>query len=335
MMDKLVFTCGDINGIGPEIVIKTLNKLSSLKAKSIFYFAIPENVFQKVIKLVKPAFTYEVKSDIKTIESNKFVTVIALPAARLKTGFATRESGAAAFGSLKLSFSLLKKGFADAVVTAPVSKTAIRLAGIKFPGQTELFAHWSGASDYMMMFVSDKINVALATIHVPLNSVASFISKEYLIKKLNLIKRTLNIDFGISNPKAAVLGINPHAGEGGLIGKEESKEILPAVKAANNFMSVEGPFPPDAFFASRSFVDFDITLGMYHDQVLIPFKYLNKGKGVNYTAGLPVIRTSPDHGVAYDISWKGIADNSSLLQAVKVAKKIIKNRKKYAETGKS
>jgi 4-hydroxythreonine-4-phosphate dehydrogenase len=132
-----------------------------------------------------------------------------------------------------------------------------------------------------------------------------------------------------------VLGINPHAGEGGLIGKEESKEILPAVKAANNFMSVEGPFPPDAFFASRSFVDFDITLGMYHDQVLIPFKYLNKGKGVNYTAGLPVIRTSPDHGVAYDISWKGIADNSSLLQAVKVAKKIIKNRKKYAETGKS
>jgi len=335
MMDKIVFTCGDINGIGPEIAIKTLNELVSHKTKSGFYFVIPENVFQKVIKLVKPAFSYDIISNINNSESNNFVTVIALPAAKMKTGFATRESGIAAFNSLKVSFNLLKKEFADAVVTAPVSKTAMGLVGLKYPGQTELFAHWSGTSDYMMMFVSNNINVALSTIHVPLKSVAGLIGKEYLIQKLKLIKHTLKIDFGIGNPKVAVLGLNPHAGEGGLIGKEESKDIIPAIKAANKFMSVEGPFSPDAFFASRRFIDFDLTLGMYHDQVLIPFKYLNAGRGVNYTAGLPVIRTSPDHGVAYDIGWKGIADNSSMLHALKVAKKIIKNRKKYAEKGQS
>lgn len=329
-MDKLVFTCGDINGIGPEIALKTLNRLTHHKSNSRYCLVIPGNVFREIKRLVKPVFDYDITTNINSIIPAEPVKILLLPDSKLKVGFATGESGEAAFNSLKISFSLLKKGFADAVITAPVSKTALRLAGFKYPGQTELFAQWCKVPDFLMTFISEKINVALASIHLPINSVPGSIRKKLLIQKLKLISQTLKFDLGIKNPRVAVLGLNPHAGEGGLIGREELDEILPAIKEANKFVSVEGPFSSDAFFAKRRFREFDLTFGMYHDQVLIPFKFLNAGNGVNYTAGLPVVRTSPDHGVAYDIAWKGIANDSSMLQAVRVAKRIIRNRKKYA-----
>jgi 4-hydroxythreonine-4-phosphate dehydrogenase len=248
----------------------------------------------------------------------------------MNIGKATKESGTASYNSLRSSFKLLKNGTADAVITAPVSKTSFNLAGIHFPGQTELFAHWSKTRNYIMTFLSRELNVALYTIHVPLKKVSGLMKEEVLLNKLSLLQRILKFDLGISKPKIAVLGLNPHAGESGIIGGEEIETIAPALNKLKGKINIEGPFSADAFFAKRKYKEFDLTFGIYHDQVLIPFKHINAGKGINFTAGLPVIRTSPDHGVAYDIAWKGIADESSFIQAVKYARLINRNRRKHA-----
>lgn len=329
-MDKLVFTCGDVNGIGPEIVLKALNKISNLKKNSKYYLFIPENVFHKIIEIIKPKFEYELFHEESVSYSNSKVAIILQQPVMINIGKATKESGTASYDSLRASFNLLRKGIADAVITAPVSKTAFNLAGINFPGQTELFAHWSKSQNYIMTFFSRELNVALYSIHVPLKKVSGLLKDDVLLNKLDLLKRTLKFDLGINDPKIAVLGLNPHAGENGIIGKEEIETIAPVINKIKGKSDIQGPFPPDAFFAKRRYKEFDLTFGIYHDQVLIPFKYINAGKGVNFTAGLPIIRTSPDHGVAYDIAWKGIADESSFIQAVKYARLINRNRRKHA-----
>jgi len=328
-MSRIVFTCGDINGIGPEIAIKTLNKLTSKKNRYRFILIIPKNVFQNTSKLVKPTFDYVQLDDISAeLLSTPKVFVLTLNSYSHRPGKPTKASGEASYFALQKSFRLIKDGFADAVVTAPVSKTALKMSGSKYPGQTEMFADWSGAKTFVMTFLSKSLFVGLYSIHISLKEVSKTINIKEFTDKLRVLISMLRDDLGIPKPKIAVLGMNPHSGEGGIIGTEEKNLIIPAIQQLKSGNSIQGPFSADAFFAHKKFREFDLVLGIYHDQVLIPFKYINAGRGVNYTAGLPMIRTSPDHGVAYDIAGKGIADASSMLEAYKYAKLILKNRKK-------
>ena len=322
-MNKFVFTCGDINGIGPEIVIKSLNKITK-DSKDEFIFVCPLNVFNSASKIVKPEFDYAFTSSGKKI--NKKVLILSTGSYKHKTGIPTVDSGNASFDSIKKSFELIKKRYSDAVITAPISKTAIKMAGKNFPGHTEMFAEWCNVKNFVMMFLSGRMNAAIATIHEPVKSVSRLITKELLNKKIAVIYNSLTIDLKIKSPQIAILGLNPHAGENGLIGNEEEKIIKPFIFGSRFSTSLSGPFSPDAFFAKRMYKNFDLVFGMYHDQVLSPFKLINFGSGVNYTAGLPIVRTSPDHGTAFDIAGKGVADESSLLSAFKYAKKIVRNR---------
>ena len=323
-MRKFVLTCGDINGIGPEIVIKTLNKIYPDK-NTCFCFVSPLNVFYETIQTIKPKFKFEIVKKFKE-NLNTQVQVIDIGNVRVTPGKPTKVSGETAFNSLECAFNIVLQKKADALITAPISKTAFNLAGIPFPGHTELIAKWSGSKDFLMMFLSAKMNAALLSIHSPMKKVPQLVTKERIKKSLEIISLTLRYDLNILNPEIAVLGLNPHAGENGLIGDEEERIIKPAIKTLSK--NINGPFSPDAFFAAKKYKDYDLVLGMYHDQVLIPFKMINFSSGVNYTAGLNIVRTSPDHGVAYDIAWKNRAGEKSILEAYKYARLISFNRKK-------
>jgi 4-hydroxythreonine-4-phosphate dehydrogenase len=328
-MKRIVFTCGDINGIGPEIAIKALNKVALKNKETQFILIIPENVFKKVSLLIKPLFNYQLKKDFQIIDNKSSkVLILATESFSQQIGKATVSSGQAAYLALKTSYDLLIKKIADAVVTAPVSKTALNLAGVEYPGQTEMFADWCGVKNFVMTFLSKKLRVGLYSIHIPLKEVSKSLNEKTFKSKLDTMISMLNFDLGIKNPKIAVMGLNPHAGENGIIGTEEKALIEPLIHQKKFRGIVEGPFSSDAFFANRRFENYDMVFGLYHDQVLIPFKYINSGKGVNYSAGLPIIRTSPDHGVAYDIAGKGIADEASMVEAYKYAEIILQNRKK-------
>lgn len=328
-MNKFVFTCGDINGIGPEIVIKTLNNLTCYKTLHKYFFICPLNIFKTTSLRIKPTFTYEIENK-KEPESSASVTLINPGTARQSIGKPTITSGKIAFKSLILSYDLLKQGKADAVITAPISKTAIRMAGINFSGQTEMFGKWSNTKIYAMTFLSKKMCTALFTIHHPLRDIPKLLNFKRLSNLVEVIINTLRIDLNLKEPKIALLGLNPHAGENGIIGKEEIDIISPVIQKYSRSVEIEGPFSSDAFFGSMAYKKYNMIIGMYHDQILIPFKLLNFRGGVNYTAGLPIVRTSPDHGVAYDIAGKFIADESSILEAFKFANRIVNNRKKIS-----
>jgi 4-hydroxythreonine-4-phosphate dehydrogenase len=327
-MNKFIFTCGDINGIGPEIVIKSLNKISSSLSNN-FIFICPENIFNETLKITPALFRFEIKNKLNDLKPG-IVTVLNIKKSKFERGKPTKASGKTAFKAIKLSSDLLIKQRADAVITAPISKTAIKSAGYNFPGHTEMYAGWSGVKNFVMVFTSKEMNAALITIHEPIKSVAKLISAKNIKKKAEVVINMFIHDLGIQNPKIAVLGLNPHAGEDGLIGSEEKKIIAPLINESRYSKYLSGPFSPDAFFGSGNYKNFDLVMGMYHDQVLIPFKLLSFSSGVNYTAGLPIVRTSPDHGVAYDIAGKNIADESSILEAFYLAEKIVNNRKAHA-----
>jgi len=214
------------------------------------------------------------------------------------------------------------------VITAPISKEAFHKCGIEFPGHTELFASWTNTENVVMFFHSSKLKAALLTIHIPLKTVSYSLEPALIKKKLNIIIETLKNDFQIASPKIALLGVNPHAGENGLLGSEEEEIFFPVVSEYKDI--VFGPFPADAFFGMHLYKNYNAVIGCYHDQVLIPFKMLSFADGVNFTAGLPIVRTSPDHGTAYDIAWKGIANPSSMISAAKLAINICENRNKHA-----
>ncbi len=325
-MNKFIFTCGDINGIGPEIVIKALNKIA-VNRKNKFIFICPVNVFNNNIKIIKPKFEFK----IAELNENNFVsnvTILNTGFVKQKIGYATIDSGKAAFLSIKKSFELINNKFADAIITAPISKHAVNLAGDKFPGHTEMYAKWCGVNNFVMMFLSNKMNAALATIHEPIKNIPKLLTYDLIIQKLEVIISSIKNDLNISSPKIAVLGLNPHAGENGLIGFEEKEILVPIISSKKYSKILNGPFSSDAFFANHLYKKFDLVLGMYHDQTLIPFKLINFGEGVNFTAGLPIVRTSPDHGTAFDIAGQGIANESSIIKAFYYAKKITLNRKR-------
>jgi 4-hydroxythreonine-4-phosphate dehydrogenase len=324
-MRKFLFTCGDVNGIGPEIVIKTLNAIIPSNPDHKYIFAIPSNAFNYIISLISPQFKYSSGNDLS---DPSFVSIITLPDVPLTPGKPSRESGKTAYEAILLSADLANNKDVDAVITAPISKLALNLADIHFPGHTEIYAASSHVRDFAMMFLSETMNAALATIHIPLKDVPCSITTSLLQKLIPLLYNTLKVDLNITAPRLAILGLNPHAGEDGIIGNEELNIISPAV---NNYKYLDGPFSTDAFFANHLYKDYDLTIGLYHDQVLVPFKMLNFSSGVNYTAGLPIIRTSPDHGTAFDIAYKLIADSNSMLSAYYYAERIVSNRLKHAE----
>jgi 4-hydroxythreonine-4-phosphate dehydrogenase len=325
-MKNLVLTCGDINGIGPEICIKTVNRIYGLQERKIFLIC-PENIFATTSSAIRPSFNYKIVKDINSRDTDyNSVTIIDIGKYKQKLGSPTKDSGKAAFIAIDKAYKLISSNFADAMITAPVSKTAFQMAGIKYPGQTELLARLSKSKKYLMVFLSNDFICGLTTIHEAIKNVSKRLSKQIIVQAINILEDTLETDLDMMSPKIAVLGLNPHAGENGKIGNEEILFIKPAIKSFKKNI-INGPFAPDAFFGNQLYKEYTAVLGMYHVQVLIPFKMLNFNCGVNFTAGLPIIRTSPDHGTGYDISGKGVANCQSMLEAVSWAEKIISNRR--------
>jgi 4-hydroxythreonine-4-phosphate dehydrogenase len=330
-------SCGDLNGIGIEIIIKTFadNRLLEHCTPVIFASNKAINFYRKSVPEMN--LTYSIIKDFSRI-NQKQVNLFNCweEDVQITPGQLTDTGGKYAVLSLQTAVAALKQQQINGLVTAPIHKKNTQSAEFNFTGHTPYLKSVFAADDVVMMLCAGNFRVALVTEHVPVGEVVNHITKEKIISKLKIINRTLQKDFGIDKPRIAVLGLNPHAGDEGLIGNEEETIIKPAIKEAkNNNVLVVGPFSADAFFARRHFDKFDAVLAMYHDQGLIPFKALASGEGVNYTAGLPAVRTSPDHGVAFDIAGKDKADNSSFLTAVFECIDIINQRNGYEDNRKN
>ena len=322
-------TIGDINGIGPEVTIKALrdNRLLNYLTPVIYGSAKTLSYYRKALKI--DDFNY---SHVK--EAGKFhhrkVNVVNCweEIVDIKAGEVTPEAGKASFKALQKATEDLKTGLIDAIVTAPINKNNIQSDDFKFAGHTEYFTENFEAEDSLMFMTTQDIKIGVVTGHIPLKDVSKALTKNLLARKLRIMEQSLKADFGINKPKIAVLGLNPHAGEGGLLGKEDNEVIAPVIKELKNKGSlIYGPFPSDGFFGTGDYKKFDGIMAMYHDQGLIPFKTLAFENGVNYTAGLSIIRTSPDHGTAYNIAGKNQAQESSMREAIYLARDIYKNRK--------
>ncbi len=330
-------SCGDLNGIGIELIIKTFSDNRILDHCTPVIFASNKviNFYRKSIPEIN--LNYSSTREYNRINPkqvnlfNCWEEDVAVTPGQL-----TDTGGKYAVLSLQTAVAALKQKHIDGLVTAPVHKKNIQSPEFNFTGHTPYLKQMFGANDVVMMLCAGDFRVALVTEHVPVGEIAKQITREKIVSKLSLIHQSLQKDFGIDKPRIAVLGLNPHAGDEGLIGNEEETIIKPAIKdAKNSNMLVVGPYSADAFFARRSFERFDAVLAMYHDQGLIPFKTLATGEGVNFTAGLPVVRTSPDHGVAFDIAGKDKADTSSFLTAIFECIDIINRRNGYLENRKN
>jgi len=324
---RIAISSGDINGIGPEIILKTLaNESLEHLTPVILSSAGVINFYLKNLS-IDISFHHARSVDdladgqINVLESYDKESPKVVP------GAFTKDSGKCAMIAVERGIELCKSNEADALVTAPISKEAVNLAGYSIPGHTEFLAKHTNTSNFMMMLVNDGLRVGLASVHVPLAEVPKHISKQKLLECISVMDASLKRDFNIAEPKIALLGLNPHAGDGGVIGMEEINIITPTIEQAKqNDYRISGPYPADGFFGNRKYKDYDGILAMYHDQGLIPFKTLSFGAGVNFTAGLPIIRTSPDHGTAFDIAGQNKANPSSFTQAFVLAVELAKNR---------
>lgn len=329
---RLGITLGDVNGIGPEVVIKMLadSRISELFTPVVYGSA---KVLAHYKKLSEGAETFQYTAIKNAGEARpKRVNLITCidDEIKLAPGTSSPEAGKAAVEMLRAAAADLKAGLIDAVVTAPINKENVQADDFRFTGHTEFFAAEFDGQPLMMM-CSELLKVGLVTIHIPVAEVSMEISAEKIIAMLERLRHSLIADFGIVEPKIAVLALNPHAGDGGLLGEEEEKVIRPAIaEAYKKKVLAFGPFPADGFFAAAGYEKYDAVLAMYHDQGLVPFKTLTPD-GVNFTAGLSVVRTSPDHGVAYDIAGQDKADPASMRQAVYMAIDILRCRRAYAE----
>lgn len=325
------FSSGDVNGIGIEIIIKTLgdNRILDICTPVVFSNNKLINFYRKSlpdINLNSAIVKDSTKINPKQVNVyNCWEEDIAVT-----PGVQNELGGKYAIMSLTMAAEALKSGKIDGLVTAPIHKKNIQSANFNFTGHTPYFKSLFGVQDVAMFMIAENMKVGLLTEHVAVKDIAQFITREAILSKLHIINNSLKKDFLVPKPKIAVLALNPHGGDDGLIGKEDQEIIKPAVKEARQRdIFCFGPYPADAFFARGQHEKFDAVLAMYHDQGLIPFKSLAKGEGVNFTAGFNAIRTSPDHGVAFDIAGKGIADESSLRQALYKCIDIIDNRAEY------
>ncbi len=329
-------SCGDINGIGLEIIIKSLanNEILNLCTPVIFANNKAINFYRK--NIADANLSINNTKDFSKLNP-KQINVFTCwdEEGNITPGVVNETGGKYAYLSLKQATESLKVGHIHALVTAPIHKKNIQSNDFKHSGHTPYFKEVFAAKDVVMLMCADNLKVGLVTEHIPVAEVAKAISKETIISKLQIMNKCLQQDFGIDKPRIAVLGLNPHAGDESLIGKEEETIIKPAVVAAKQSMMVFGPYSSDAFFARGSYEKFDAVLAMYHDQGLIPFKSLAIGEGVNYTAGLSAVRTSPDHGTAFDIAGKGIAHHESFLAAIFMAIDVVRQRNGFARDRKN
>ncbi len=326
MTPKLVFSIGDINGIGPEVILKSL--LNHNYAHFVPIIISPFEVAGYYSDTLQISLDFNYCRNFEDISLGKInVFWDDTFTGDIEPGALTASSGAVAMASIEKCINLVKNGDAHAMVTGPISKESVNLAGYFIPGHTEFLAEQTGVDEVLMMLVNENLRVALVTAHVPISEVSTSLSEDLITQKVQLLNHSLKFDFGLETPKIAVLGLNPHAGEGGVIGKEEIDVIDPAIQHARDIgIQLEGPFPADGFFGHQLFNQYDAILAMYHDQGLAPFKLLSFGKGVNFTAGLPIIRTSPDHGTAFNIAGKNLANPSSFKQASDLAIQLVHQR---------
>jgi len=333
-LTRVGITIGDINGIGPEVIIKSLKDHRILTDFIPVIYGSTRTLSYHKKAIREDEFSYQSCKSAEEALTNK-VNVINVWNEELKfdLGQVTENGGKYAYLALEKATQDLASNKIDVLVTAPISKEAIGKANFNFPGHTEYLANLSNVDEALMMMISPVLKVALVTSHVSIQEVPKLITKELIISKLNQLENSLIKDFGIIKPKIAVLGLNPHAGENGKLGKEENEIILPAIqeKFAQGAL-IYGPYPADGFFGSSTFNKFDAVLAMYHDQGLTAFKALTFDEGVNFTAGLPIVRTSPDHGTAFDITGQGIASEQSMRNAIYAAVDIYKTRKFIRES---
>ncbi|MEA5080752.1 MAG: 4-hydroxythreonine-4-phosphate dehydrogenase PdxA [Dysgonamonadaceae bacterium] len=333
---KVGITHGDMNGVGYELLLKTFddNRIEELCIPVIYGSSTAASYYRKILNLQSPVFhTINNIDDYKNGQVNLINCIH--DSIRIEPGYASNDSGKAAYAALDAACSDLKNGKIDVLVTLPINKDTIQSENFKFPGHTEFLQDTFAEKESdkaLMILATDKLRVALVTTHLPISAIPSMITKELIVEKLKALNYSLKRDFRIENPRIAVLGLNPHAGENGLLGSEEKEIIAPAVtEAQDTGILCAGPFAADGFFGSGRFKDFDAVLAMYHDQGLIPFKTLAMESGVNFTAGLPIVRTSPDHGTAYDIAGKGEASEQSFREAIYMAIDIYNNRTAFDE----
>lgn len=321
-------TLGDYNGIGPEVVIKALQDNRILKLFTPVLYG-SHKVLSRYRKLLNiEQFSYQTVQAGQPFSDKKINLVSCWDDTHEPApGQVTQEAGLAACQALQASTEDLKNGRIQAVVTAPINKHNIQSETFPYPGHTEYYADVFQAKEHLMLLTSEELRIGTVTGHIPLHQVSQVLTRDKVAQKIDLLLQSLRLDFAIRKPRIAVLGLNPHAGENGLLGEEDSAIIAPAVQSfRDKGQLVFGPYPADGFFGKHQYRRFDAVLAMYHDQGLIPFKMLAFENGVNFTAGLPVVRTSPDHGTAYDIAGKGIADEGSLRAAIFEAMAILKNR---------
>jgi len=322
---------GDLNGIGSEVILKTFEDVRMLELCTPVIFA---NV--KILSFIKrnlesAAVLHGIDKLDQVVVGKINVLNVWKEGVDLNLGTNDEKVGEYAIKSFVAATKALKEGLIDVLVTAPINKYNIQSEEFKFPGHTD-YLEQELEGDALMFMVQDNLRVGLLTDHVPINEVASRLTEDLIVKKITTVKKSLIRDFSINNPKIAVLGLNPHCGDGGVIGKEDEELIKPVLKKMfDKGTMVFGPFAADGFFGSGHYEKFDAVIATYHDQGLVPFKTLSFGKGVNFTAGLDKIRTSPDHGTAYDIAGKGIADYNSFKEAVYLAIDVYSSRIQYEE----
>ena len=329
---KVGITQGDVNGIGYEVILKAFEDPTMLELCTPIVYGSPKimTYHRKALEL-ETSFTI-INSASEAVHGKLNIVNCCEDEVKVELGKPSKESGKAAFDALERAMAEYKEGKFDVLVTAPIHKQMIQSESFTFPGHTEYIEQSIGEGKALMILANDCLRVALATGHVPVSQIASTLTQELIVEKLTIFNAALKSDFGINGPRIAVLALNPHAGDGGVIGTEEETIITPAIKVAREQgILCYGPFPADGFMGSGAFSHFDGVLAMYHDQGLAPFKTLAMENGVNFTAGLPIIRTSPDHGTAFDIAGKNMASADSFRQALYMAIDIYRNRKSDAE----
>lgn len=327
---KIGISIGDINGVGLEVILKNLSNPNLAKmATFIIYGSAKVVSYHK--NIVDVNLHYHQAQNIDRIHREK-VNVINCwnENVNITLGKATEDGGKYAILSLEAAANDLRHGLIDALVTAPINKEAMQLANFPFPGHTEYIMNKLEAKESLMFMVHDDLKIGLVTNHLPIGDVRNTITKGLIINKIRLIHDSMKIDFGVDRPTIAVLGLNPHAGDGGAIGTADDEIVRPAiVELKKKGMMVMGPFSADGFFGSGQYKKFDAVLAMYHDQGLVPFKLLSFGEGVNFTAGLSGVRTSPDHGTAFNIAGQNLASEVSFRKAIFSAIDFVKNRKEH------
>ena len=332
---RIGITQGDINGVGYEVILKTFAEPLMFELCTPIVYGSPKVAAYHRKAFELPTNFSIVNSASEAQEGRMSIVNCSEDEVKVEFAKADAESGKAAFAALEKAIEEYKEGLIDVIVTAPINKHTIQSKEFSFPGHTEYIEQKLGdeSQKALMILMKGDFRVALVTGHLPVSQIASHITKELITEKIAIFHESLKHDFGISAPRIAVLSLNPHAGDSGLLGKEEEEIIIPAIQEmVDKGIQCFGPYPADGFMGSDNYTHFDGILAMYHDQGLAPFKALAMDEGVNFTAGLPVVRTSPAHGTAYDIAGKGVAKEDSFRQAIYVAIDVYRNRcrDKYA-----